>query len=82
MMTQASVKVRKIGGGFILSAILVMLIMAIYTLFNDSAFFMWNKTREEILRCHFTFFTVAILALIGYYFLNLADQIDTESTKD
>ena len=81
MMTPTSVKVRKIGGGFIFSAILIMLIMGIYSLFNDSAILMWNKTREEILRFHLTCSIAIILGVIGYCFLGLADQIDKESTK-
>jgi hypothetical protein len=80
-MNSASARIRKIGAYFLTSAILIMLVMAFYSLFNDSAFFIWNKTRNEILRVYYTFGTVLILGAIGYYFLDIADQIEKESAK-
>ena len=81
MTASSSDRIRKLGAGFLTSAILIMLFMAFYSLINDSAFFIWNKTREEILRAYYTFGSVLILGSIGYYFLDIADQIDKETVK-
>jgi len=76
------VKIRIKGLKWIGTAWLFMFVSGIYGLFNDSAFLMWNKTRDELIRNNFIFAIVIILFVIGLYYINKAEQLEKTLGSD
>jgi hypothetical protein len=68
-------KLRMRGMKIIGCVWLLALVVGIYSLFNDSAFFIWNKTREEIL-FNFYWMGFSFLGCIwGLYYIAQADEL-------